>query len=102
MPFTAQAGPGRPASIETFFSIFAHVSFSATVRLKTGLPDLESGSAQQYPKRSHWYLTPICGVASEGSSLASRITCNELGLRLEVKSFPESTWFGSSLLNRVS
>ena len=29
------------------FSILAHVSRSATVRLKTGLPALESGSTQK-------------------------------------------------------
>ena len=36
-----------------FFSTFAHVSFSATVRLNTGFPGLESGSAQKYPRRSN-------------------------------------------------
>ena len=37
-----------------FFSIFAQVSLSATVRLNTGLPGAESGSAQKYPRRSNW------------------------------------------------
>ncbi len=37
-----------------FFSIFAQVSFNATVRLKTGLLGVESGSAQKYPRRSNW------------------------------------------------
>ena len=36
------------------FSILAHVSFSATVRLNTGFPGAESGSTQKYPKRSNW------------------------------------------------
>ncbi len=36
-----------------FFSIFAQVSFNATVRLKTGLPGLESRSTQKYPSRSN-------------------------------------------------
>jgi len=36
-----------------FFSIFPHASFSATVRLKTGAPGFESGSAQKYPRRSN-------------------------------------------------
>lgn len=35
------------------FSIFAHVFFSATVRLNTGFPGFESGSAQKYPMRSN-------------------------------------------------
>ena len=34
-------------------SIFAQVSFNATVRLNTGLPGFESGSTQKYPKRSN-------------------------------------------------
>lgn len=37
-----------------FFSTFAQVSFNATVRLKTGFPGFESGSALKYPKRSNW------------------------------------------------
>ena len=37
-----------------FFSTLAHASFNATVRLKTGFPGLESGSAQKYPRRSNW------------------------------------------------
>src|SRR5215467_11060734 len=36
-----------------FFSTFAQVSFSATVRLKIGAPGLESRSAQKYPRRSN-------------------------------------------------
>jgi hypothetical protein len=35
------------------FSILAHVSFRATVRLNSGFPGLESGSAQKYPMRSN-------------------------------------------------
>ena len=35
------------------FSIFAHVSRNATVRLKTGFPGAESGSTQKYPSRSN-------------------------------------------------
>ena len=35
------------------FAILAHVSFSATVRLNTGFPGFESGSAQKYPMRSN-------------------------------------------------
>ena len=35
------------------FSIFAHVSFSATMRLNIGFPGFESGSAQKYPMRSN-------------------------------------------------
>ena len=37
-----------------FFSILAQVSFRATVRLKTGLAGVVSGSAQKYPRRSNW------------------------------------------------
>src|SRR3972149_10098332 len=37
-----------------FFSIFAHVSFNGTVRLKTGLSSVESISVQKYPWRSNW------------------------------------------------
>ena len=36
-----------------FFSTFAHVSFSATVRLDTNFPGLEAESAQKYPRRSN-------------------------------------------------
>jgi hypothetical protein len=36
-----------------FFSIFAHVSFNAIVRLNTRLPGFESGSTQKYPRRSN-------------------------------------------------
>ena len=36
------------------FSILANVSLSVTVRLKTGLPGVESGSTQKYPRRSNW------------------------------------------------
>lgn len=36
-----------------FFSSFAHVSFSATVRLNTGAPGFESGSTATYPRRSN-------------------------------------------------
>ena len=35
------------------FSIFAHVSRNATVRLKTSFPGVESGSTQKYPSRSN-------------------------------------------------
>jgi hypothetical protein len=35
------------------FSILAHVSFRATVRLNSGFPGFESGSAQKYPMRSN-------------------------------------------------
>src|ERR1700691_2284645 len=37
----------------TLFSTLAQVSFSATVRLNTGCPGLESGSTQKYPRRSN-------------------------------------------------
>lgn len=37
-----------------FLSTFAHVSFSAMVRLNTGLPGFESASTQKYPRRSNW------------------------------------------------
>ena len=40
----AFSGPYLPPC---FFSTLAQVSFSATVRLKTGAPGLESGSAQK-------------------------------------------------------
>ena len=36
------------------FSIFAQVSRSVTVRLKTSRSDVESGSTQKYPNRSNW------------------------------------------------
>ncbi len=36
-----------------FFSTLAHVSFNATVRLKTSLPGFESVSTQKYPRRSN-------------------------------------------------
>lgn len=36
-----------------FFSTFAQVSFSATVRLNTGVPGFASGSTQKYPRRSN-------------------------------------------------
>ena len=36
-----------------FFSIFAQVSRRVVVRLNTGLPGEESGSAQKYPNRSN-------------------------------------------------
>jgi hypothetical protein len=48
---------GRRGSLRTdyfFFSIFAQVSFNATVRLKTDLAGVESESAQKYPRRSNW------------------------------------------------
>src|SRR2546422_9085925 len=38
-----------------FFSIFAHPSFNATVRLKTGFPGFESRSTQKYPNLSNLY-----------------------------------------------
>src|SRR6266853_424399 len=37
---------GLPYFLSIFFSTLAHVSFRATVRLKTGCPGLESGSTQ--------------------------------------------------------
>ena len=50
-------GSGRklfsPSADYFLFSILAQVSFSATVRLKTGFPGAESGSAQKYPRRSN-------------------------------------------------
>jgi len=36
-----------------FFSTFAQVSFSATVRLNTSRPGFEPGSTQKYPRRSN-------------------------------------------------
>ncbi len=50
----AVAAADRSNPLYCFFSIFAQVSFSATVRLKTGLLGVESGSAQKYPRRSNW------------------------------------------------
>jgi hypothetical protein len=47
------AGLSRQAFAPCFFSTFAHVSFSAIVRLKIGFPGFESGSTQKYPKRSN-------------------------------------------------
>src|SRR5437899_2358305 len=35
-----------------FDCCLAHVSFNATVRLKTSAPGFESGSTQKYPRRS--------------------------------------------------
>ena len=43
----------RPQPLTCFFSTLAHASFSATVRLNTGFPAFESGSAQKYPSRSN-------------------------------------------------
>ena len=34
--------------------LFAQLSFSDTVRLKTGAPGRESGSTEKYPCRSNW------------------------------------------------
>ncbi len=42
-----------PDFFSIFFSTFAQVSFSATVRLNTGRPDSESRSTQKYPRRSN-------------------------------------------------
>ena len=42
-----------PDFFSIFFSTLAQVSFSATVRLNTGRPGLESGSTQKYPSRSN-------------------------------------------------
>ena len=42
-----------PDFFSIFFSTFAQVSFSATVRLNTSCPGLESGSTQKYPRRSN-------------------------------------------------
>jgi len=43
-----------PSADYFLFSILAQESFNATVRLKTGFPGAESGSAQKYPRRSNW------------------------------------------------
>jgi len=42
----------RPYSV--FFIIFAQASRKVTVRLKTGVSGVESGSAQKYPILSNW------------------------------------------------
>ena len=59
----------RPGSFQEFpdFSIFAQVSLSVTVRLNTGFPGVESGSAQKYPIRSNWNLSPGLASPSDGS-----------------------------------
>src|SRR2546425_8357371 len=72
------------------FSILAQVSFSATVRLNTGLPEVESGSAQKYPRRSNWQRVPAEMLASKGSAFAATTTSSEFGFRFEMKSLPSS------------
>ncbi len=49
---------GRRFFYFCFFSIFAQVSLSVTVRLKTGLPGRELRSVQKYPWRSNWKRSP--------------------------------------------
>jgi hypothetical protein len=49
-------------------TIFAQGSLSVTVRLKTGFLGCESGSAQKYPSRSNWYLSPGFALATVGSA----------------------------------
>ncbi len=51
-----------------FAAIFAHESFSVTVRLNTGFPSDDSfGSTKKYPKRSNWNRWPGSASASAGS-----------------------------------
>ena len=54
-------GQPRPA-------IFAQVSFSETVRLKTGFSVVESGSVEKYPWRSNWKRSPGLVCARSGST----------------------------------
>ena len=79
----------------------AHESRSATVRLNTGAPGVESRSTLKYPCRRNWKRSPGCASTSDGSTLAV-IVRSESGLRLSVNSPPSGRSLGSSFRNRWS
>ena len=67
----------------TCFCIFAHVSRSVTVRLKTRAPGRESfESTQKYPSRSNCSRAPGLAAASDGSTRQPRQDLQRLGIQV--------------------
>src|SRR5262245_53428658 len=83
-------------------SIFAHVSRSDTVRLKTRPLDEESGSTQKYPSRSNCRRSGTRANATLGSALHSRSDSSEFGFKASMNVPPSTPRSGSGTENSRS
>src|SRR5262245_32801923 len=83
-------------------SIFAHVSRSDTVRLKTRPLAEESGSTQKYPSRSNCSRSGTRANATLGSALHSRSDSSEFGFKASMNVPPSTPRSGSGTENSRS